>query len=367
MSLRETVAAWIAPKPEKRATYTEIFGSGWGPATYTGKHVNENTALNYSAVFACVRVLSFSVASLPLILYRRTADNGRERAIDLPLYEVLHDTPNPEMTSFNWTALVMTHALTWGNAYSEIEYNGGGRPVALWPLNPASMEDIRRRNGELVYQYRLPGGEVAMLPGYRVHHMRGLSSDGIHGYSPVRKAMQSIALGLATEEFGARFFGNGARPGSVLKFPGQLSDEAFDRLRAHWADTGEGLSNSNRMQILEEGLDIETIGVPPEEAQFLETRKFQVVDIARWYGVPPHKIGALENATFSNIEHQAIEFVTDSLRPWLVNHERMLRRDLLTKLERKRLFIEYLVDALLRGETRLAATNRMGPPSRTRS
>ncbi|MEZ4684188.1 MAG: phage portal protein [Caldilineaceae bacterium] len=322
---------------------------GLGRSSYAGVPVTDESAMTYSAVFAAIRLLSWSTAMLPLLTYRRQ-DRGKVRADDHPLYPLLKEEANPEMTAFDFRSTLMSHAVGRGNGYAEIEWSTSGQPIALWPLNPAKTT-AERVNGQLRYLVQLPDGTTANLPSWRVHHIRGLSGNGIVGYSPVRLAMQAIGLGLATEEFGSRFFGNGARPGLIVRHPGQLSDTAFDRLKTSFNADHEGLSNSHRVKILEEGMEIETVGVPPEEAQFLETRKFQVTEIARWFNVPPHMIADMSGATFSNIEEQGVEFVTYSLGPWLTNVEQALTRDLLTPAEKKVLLIEHLVDGLLRGRT----------------
>lgn len=340
--------------PSSHSGWERIFGGGM--TSHAGVTVTEEGALSLSTVFACAKVLGESVAMLPLLTYRKRADGGKERAPEHPLYSLLHDLPNPEMTAFEWRETKTVHVALRGNGYSEIEWSNGGRPLALWPLNPAKMEIVRQA-GELRYLYQLPDGTTANLPSWRVHHVRGMSGNGIQGYSVVRLAMQSIGLGLGTEEFGARWFGNGARPGLLLKAPGRLSDGAYARLKESWNADHQGLSNAHRVKILEEGLDAMTVGVPPEESQFLETRKFQVNEIARWFRVPPHMVGDLEHASFSNIEEQGLEFVIYTLMPWLVRHEQAISRDLLTETERQTYFVKYLVNGLLRGniETRYAA------------
>lgn len=322
----------------------------WGlnSTTYAGPVVTEDTAMTYSAVFAAVRLLSWSIAMLPLLTYRRRPGQGRDRAVEHPLYNVLKEEANPEMTAFNFRSLVNSHAIARGNGFAEIEWSRSGTVMALWPLNPTRM-DVQRIQGELRYLYDLPDGTTANLPAWRVHHVRGLGGNGVIGYSVIRMAMQAIGLGLGTEEYGARFFGNGARPGVILRHPGKLSDTAFGRLQKSWNADHQGLTNAHRAKILEEGMDVETIGVPPEEAQFLETRKFQISEIARWFNVPPHMLADLERATFGNIEEQGLGFVTYSLGPWLVNIEQQLALDLLTREEKKTLYVEHLVDGLLRG------------------
>lgn len=331
--------------PASNIDWSYIFGRG--SRSNAGVDVTPYSALNYAAYYACIRVISETIATLPLLVYRQK-NKSKDRAPELPLYKLLHDKPNPEMTSVEYRETKFAHVLSWGNHYSEIEINGAGKPIALWPLNPAKME-VTRTNGQLVYLYTLPDGGVKILPAWRVHHLRGLSNDGIRGYVTTELAKEAIGLGQGTEEYGARFFGNGARPGLILRHPNKLSPAAAERLKESFADDHQGLTNAHRTKVLEEGMDISTIGIPPEEAQFLETRKFQALEIARIFRVPPHMIGDLDRATFSNIEEQSLNFVIYCLRPWLVRDEQRLAADLLTDVEQQTLQIEYLVDALLRG------------------
>lgn len=316
----------------------------------SGVSVTEESALRLAAVYACVRVLSETVASLPLIIYERL-ERGKQRAADHPLYRILHDAPNPVMTAFEYWECVTSHVTLWGNSISEIEFDGAGRVMALWPLRPDSLREVRRLGDTLSYLYQLPDGKEIALPGDRVFHIRGLSSDGITGYSPVRLAREQMGMGLAVEEFGARFFRNGARPGGVLQHPGVLDEEAFERLKATWAESYQGLSNAHRMAILEEGMTYQSIGVPPDEAQFLESMKFNRSQIASIFRIPPHMIGDLERATFSNIEQQSIEFKTYTMEPWLVRIQQAVNNRLLGDGERELYFAEFLADALLRGDT----------------
>jgi HK97 family phage portal protein len=319
-----------------------------GVDTSAGISVSPSTSLQSTAVFACVRILAESVASLPLILYERL-ERGKQRATGHPLYFILHDLPNPEMTSMEFREVLMGHLALWGNAYCEIVADGSGRVLELWPLRPDRMQ-VLRENGNLIYKYSLPSGGTVLLRNDQVMHIRAFGTDGVLGLSPIALARQAVGLSLATEEFGARFFGNGARPGIVLQHPGRLSEEAVRRLRMSWEDRHQGLSNAHRIAILEEGMSVAQVGIPPEDAQFLETRRFQVTEIARIFRVPPHMLADLERATFSNIEHQSIEFVTHTVRPWLVRWEQAINRDLILPRERGRYFAEFLVDGLLRGD-----------------
>jgi HK97 family phage portal protein len=317
----------------------------------TGVSVTESSSLQSVAVWSCVRILSETMASLPLFLYKRLP-RGKGRAIDHSLYTLLHDQPNPEMTSFTFREVLMAHLVTWGNAYAEIEYDTDKMTVkALWPLRPDMMRVERNKGtGQITYGYSLPyGAGQAALPAYKVLHIPGLGFDGIMGYSPITMAREAIGLSLATEEFGARFFSGGATPGGVLEHPQKMSDDAKKRLKVAWNEMHQGLSNQHRIAILEEGMKFNKIGIPLNDAQFLETRKFQKNEIAALFHVPPHMIGDLERATFSNIEEQALEFVVYTMRPWLVRWEQAINWKLLTAPNDKGYFAEFMVDALLRG------------------
>jgi len=320
-----------------------------GNSTYAGPSVTEDNAMRSSAVYACIRIISESIASLPLVLYKQQGRN-KNRATTHPLYPLLHDMANPEMTAFEWRELMVAHALLRGNGYSEIDTDNFGKVRALWPLNPAMMEGYERRGGLLHWLYRLPDGNLRTIESSRIHHIKGLG-DGVMGYSPIQQAAkQAVGLSLAAEEYGSRFYSNGARPGLILKHPGKLSPAAAERLKASFASEHQGLSNAHRTKILEEGMDVTTIGIPNNEAQFLETRKFQVTEIARIYRVPPHMLADLDRATFSNIEQQSLNFVIYTLMPWLVRHEQAIYRDLLSPEERRNHFAKYIVEGMLRGD-----------------
>lgn len=324
----------------------------WGsrPNTHSGVEVTVTTAMQTSAVFGCVRILSESLAQLPLILYERKG-NAKERAVNHPLYWLLHDQPNPELTSFEVREIATAHVALWGNSYSYIERDGNGRVLSIWPLRPDKMRIKRRPSGDLVYLYTMPQtGQVKPWDKYNILHIRGLGFDGFMGFSVLEMARNAIGTALAAEEYGARFYANGARPGGYLTFPGVLDDDQYKRLSQSWAATSGGLSNAHKVAILEEGLTYHDIGIPQKDAQFLETRKFQIAEIARFYRVPPHMLADLERATFSNIEQQSIEFVTHTLGPWLTRWEQALKRDLLSTPEKTRYYLEFLTAALLRGD-----------------
>ena len=312
----------------------------------SGKAVNEKTALQTTAVYACVRILAETIASLPFHTYRYTL-NGKEKAIEHPIYYLLHSEPNPEMTSFVFRETLMSHLLLWGNAYAQIIRDGRGRVLGLYPLLPNKVIVNRNQHGELVYQYEKEG-QTYFLRSYEVLHIPGLGFDGIIGYSPIAMAKNAVGMAIATEEYGAKFFANGANPGGVLEHPGVVKDPA--RIRESWNAVYQGSSNAHRVAVLEEGMKFQSIGIPPEQAQFLETRKFQINEIARIFRIPPHMIGDLEKSSFSNIEQQSLEFVMYTLDPWVVRWEQAIQRALFTEKEKRQYFVKFNVDGLLRGD-----------------
>ena len=331
------------------SSYRFLFGG-----STSGKSVNERSAMQMTAVYACVRILSESIAGLPVHLYQYKDGGSKAKAIDHPLYTLLHDEPNPEMTSFVFRETLMTHLLLWGNAYAQIIRNGKGQVVGLYPLMPNRMSVDRDDKGQLYYQYQMQDsdantgktGTVTLKPS-DVLHIPGLGFDGLVGYSPIAMAKNAIGLSIATEEYGAKFFANGATPGGLLEYPGTVKNP--DAIRESWSKGFSG-SNSHKVAILEEGMHYTPISISPEQAQFLETRKFQIDEIARIFRVPPHMVGDLEKSSFSNIEQQSLEFVKYTLEPWIVRWEQSLNRALLTDSEKAAYFVQFNVDGLLRGD-----------------
>ena len=321
----------------------------------SGKNVNERSAMQMTAVYACVRILSEAIAGLPLHLYRYNDKGGKEKATDHPLYFLLHDEPNAEMTSFSFRETMMTHLLLWGNAYAQIIRNGKGGVMGLYPLMPDRMTVDRDENKRLYYEYRVSADDapinkesVVKLTPYEVLHIPGLGFDGLVGYSPIAMAKNAVGMAIACEEYGAKFFANGAQPIGVLEHPGVIKDPA--KLRENWQAVYGGSSNANKTAILEEGMKYSPISIAPEQAQFLETRKFQINEIARIFRVPPHMVGDLEKSSFSNIEQQSLEFVKYTLDPWVVRWEQSMMRSLLSQEEKGRYFAKFNVDGLLRGD-----------------
>jgi HK97 family phage portal protein len=328
-------------------------GGGWSflfGGTSSGKAVNERTAMQTTAVYACVRILAEAIASLPLHLYTHTGEGGKQRVNNHPLSYILHTEPNPEMTSFVFREALMAHLLLWGNAYAQIVRDGRGRVLALYPLLPSKMEVNRATNGELVYTYQRddPSYSVVTLRRDEVLHIPGLGFDGLIGYSPIAMAKNAIGMALATEEYGASFFSNGAQPGGVLEHPGVIKDP--QRVKESWNAAYQGSGNAHRVAVLEEGMKFSAIGIPPEQAQFLETRKFQINEIARIFRVPPHMVGDLEKSSCSNIEQQSLEFVKYTLDPWVIRWEQALQQSLILPGEKSSLFIKFNLDGLLRGD-----------------
>ena len=333
---------------ERRALSEQAWMQGtalWTRETATGRAVSPSESLQSVAVFACVRVLAETIGTLPLHVYRRLEPRGRERDPRHPLYRALHELPNPEMTSVELREAIVGHLALRGNAYLNVVPLGSGA-VELWPLRPDRMRVERLAGGGVGYFYTV-GGVEERLARRAVMHLRGLSSDGVVGYAPVTLAREAIGLALAAEEYGARLFANNARPGGALQVKDKLSKEGADRLKASWEAAHGGLDKAHRVAVLEEGVTWQQIGMAPEDAQFLETRKYQTSEIARLFRVPPHLIGDLERATFTNIEHQSLEFVIHTIRPWLVRIEQAIKRDLLTEDTH---YAEFLVDGLLRGD-----------------
>ena len=310
-----------------------------------GKPVNERTAMQTTVVYACVRIIAETIASLPLHVYRNL-DRGKERAPTHPLYPLLHAAPNPEMTSFVFRECLMSHLLLWGNAYAQIVRDGRGRIIALYPLLPDRMTPDRDAKGSLFYIYQKEGQAHYLSP-EDVLHIPGLGFDGILGHSPIALARNAIGLNIAAEEYGGKFFANGANPSGILTTPGVIKDP--EKVRSAWSKAYSG-ANAHKVAVLEENLHYERISIPNNEAQFLETRKFQIEEICRIFQVPPHLVASLDRATFSNIESQSISFVVHTIRPWLVRWEQALNRSLFFEKERGDFFVSFVVDGLLRGD-----------------
>lgn len=336
----------------KRALTLEGFGEDvrLGP-TDAGETITPETSLQISAVYACVRVLSESIASLPLKVYERNDDGSRREAVGHPAYRLLHDRPNPAMTSFVAREVQVASLAMRGNAYLEKIRDRSGVLRELWPIKPGRVTmKLARENGRPAKRFLIDGGE-RVLGTDSVLHIPGLGLDGYVGLSPLAQARHALGLSRAAEKFGSKLFANGARPGGVLEHPGRFkSDDAARRLRESFERLYQGTDNSHRLAVLEEGMKYHEIGIPPEDAEFLATRKFQIAEIARIYRIPLHMLGELDRATFSNIEQQSLEFVVHTLRPWLVRIEQAYNAELFPEEDGGRYFAEFSVDGLLRGD-----------------
>lgn len=315
--------------------------------TWAGKAVTERSAMQLTAVYSCVRIISETVASLPLHVYEYT-DNGKEKVYEHPLYRILHDIPNPEMNSFILREVMMNHLLLWGNSYCQIIRNGKGEVAELYPLLPERMSIERTEDGKLYYAYSSDNNGTIVFRKDEILHVVGLGFDGLIGYSPIAMAKNALGLAIAAEQYGASFFSNSGTPSGVLEHPDVLKDPK--RLREAWMDAFGGSSNAHKVAVLEEGVKFTPISINPHEAEFLETRKFQTNEICRIFRVPPHMIADLEKSSFNNIEMQSLEFVTNTIRPWLVRIEQSIFQQLLTEEEQKKYFVKFNVDGLLRGD-----------------
>ena len=322
------------------------YGSWFYSSTSTaGAQVNQATALTSSAVWSAVRHISEGVSSLPLILYKKGADGARVCADFHPLYLILKDRANPEMSSMIFRETLMGHVLTWGNGYAEIERDPDtGRVVALWPLRPDIMEPVRDKNGDLFYRY----GSLIFLP-EEIFHLKGLGFDGVKGYSIVAQARDSIGLSMALENFGSTFFGNGAKPAGVISVPGKLSAEALQNMRKSWEDMHSSQRNAHRVAILQNGVTFQSIGTDPDDSQWLTSRAFQIQEIARWFKIPSSKLGDNANKTYSSLEQDNLAFLQETLRPWMVRWEQEIQHKLICDMDS--MYAEHNSDALLRSDS----------------
>lgn len=334
----------------------------YGYGTPTGLNITPDNALTVTAYFAAVRFRAFAVGSLPKILYQRIQDGNKRRAAEKKLYRILHDEPNDDMSAFDLWAMLDSHVTMRGNGYAEIVPDENGDVSALYPLRPDKMQVMRKDDGSLEYVYELPekfNRRKVVLAPERVLHLRGLTSDGVMGISQITYMRNAVGLAKATEHYGSAYFGNGANPGVVLKHPGKIKDrQMVDSLRGQWEEMHSGLDNAHRVAILEEGMSVEKVGLSPEDSQFLETRQFQITEIARMTDVPPSMIFELTNMNFASMEQMTLDYVVHHLRPWLVAYEQQCNRSLLLRSEKQSgYFVENLIDGLLRGDlaTRYAA------------
>jgi len=331
----------------KSAADEYFWRSLYGTTSVTGAMVTADSAMRVAAVHAAVNVIAKTMASLPLHVYERVG-NGKTRASTHPLYELLHSKPNSWQTSFEFRSQMQWNLCLRGNAYALISWAGRDRVQELLPLHPDRMTVTQRDDLSLVYEYQRPNGTRIQFEAEEILHIRGMSSDGIVGRSVLEDARDVLGVAQATQEYAGRLFKNDATPGVVIKSPKPLGKEAANRLRESWNQAFSGAGNARRTAVLEDGLTIERISMTADDSQFLETRKMSRSEIAGLFGVPAHMIGDMDRATFSNIEHQGIEFATHCIRPWAVNWEQALSRALFTAPWLY--FAEFNLDALTRGD-----------------
>lgn len=320
---------------------------GWHRAATNGIVVNQDKADTVAAWFGGVRVIAEDVAKLPLITYRR---NGRAkvRATDHPMYRLLHDAPNPEMTSFIWRETAMGHLINWGNCYAERELDDRGRTIAMWPLRPDRME-VRLDDTTRTYVYTVkPGTAPVELEPRRIFHIPGMGFDGLIGHSVLHMARETLSQALALREYSSRVLERDARPGVILTHPNTLSSVARKNIRDSWEAEHGGFTNAGRTAVLEEGITVTELGLPRDDLLFIQGQQWQVTEVARWLRLAPHKLADLTHATFSNIEEQSLDHVSSTLQAWLTRWEQQIDKDLLPE---PGLFAEHLMDAALRGKT----------------
>lgn len=325
----------------------------FGSPTSSGEMVTESTAMSFSVVYACIKVISESVAQIPLKVYERLPNGGKREASSHPLYELLHDWPNDEMTSFTWREAMASHLCGWGNCYSYIDFGRDGRPKAIELLSPDRVKPKRLdSNDKLVYDVTSRKGQTARYAKEQILHVPGMGFDGIVGYSPIRVAAETIGTGMAAQKYIGSFFKNGAVPRGILEHPSNMSQEAQDRLRENWNKTYGGSDNAHKVAILEEDMKFRIVSVNPVDAQLIETMKLSRSQIAGIFRVPAHMINDLDKATFSNVDQLSLEFVKFSLMPWLMRMEYVFNRRLFLPSERGKYFCEFLTDSLLRGDAK---------------
>lgn len=346
---------WLSLSLTNPSDARKLAGLSVGGTSAAGVPVNEHTAFNLSAVWSAVGLISGHTAVVPLNHYKRLEKGGKERVRKSNINRMFHVAMNPEMSAFVGRETLQAHVMLWGNGYAEIEWDGAGRPLYLWPIEPSRVTARRNALGQVEYVVWNPSRPNSIVPAEDMLHIPGLGFDGITGYSVVSIARESFGLGMAAERFGNVFFGEGSTFGGILAHPGELSPEAKKGIRDDIEKQHKGVERAHRFLVLEEGMKYERIGIPPNDAQFLETRKFQIEEVARWFNLPPHKLKHLERSTNNNIEHQGIEYYTDTLLPWYVRWEQEVTRKLIPPLEQNIQFIEHNVEGLLRGDSQSRA------------
>jgi HK97 family phage portal protein len=335
--------------PSDKKAWNPSLWNLYSGGDHSGENVNEYTALTYSAVFNAITLISGSLGSLPLHLMRQNG-KSKERALEQSLYRIMHSKANPYMTAMSLREILMAHVLGWGNGYAEIVRDRSGIIKELWPITPNRVTP-RMFEGDMIYEIKVDGSTV-VLKRPQILHLAGLGFDGFVGYSIVSMAAKSIGLGMALETFGGLYFKQGTHPGVIVSHPGKLNDESHSNLQKSLANTYSGLGKSHRLMLLEDGMKLEKIGIPPNDSQFLESRQHQVPEIARWFNLPPHKLKDLTKSSFNNIEQEQLSYVIDSLLPWAVRLEQSYDMQLLTENDQKQgLYFKHVFEGMLRGSS----------------
>ena len=345
-SLIELRGERFDPLHPRDPALAQLFGGGFESSS--GIVVTEASAVTFSAVYAAVAFYAETMGSLPLFVFKDDDQGNHVKAPEHPSFDALHSRPNPLMSAMTFRSTMTMHLALQGNAYAEIVRDGRGNAREYWPLAPSRVTP-KVEGGTLFYEVRYDDGTRIMSPSQILHH-KDLGGDGITGWSRIRLARESIGAGLAAEQYGATFFGNNGVPGIILKHPGNPSDKAIENIRNSWTGKHKGPSKAHRIAVLREGMDITTVGIPPDDAQFIATREFSIVDVARWYRLPPHVLQSLQKANFSNVEHLEISLVVYSVRPWAVRMEQEYNRQAFPPGDTSH-FTEHILDGLLRGDT----------------
>lgn len=334
---------------DDRSTGGDFWFDPVGIRSASGMRVSADNALRLAAVYASVRILAETMASLPFVLYRQRADGGKDRVTNHWLYRLLAKRPNRYQNPFEWREMLQGHLVLRGNAYNQIIANVRGEVTELLPIHPDRIRIELLPSGD--YRYRVTDrmGQESVMPRGEIWHLRGLSSDGLIGMSPIELARESLGMALAAQDYGARFFANDAKPtGGWIEFPGSFKDQEAKKLFRESYQQAQSGTNRGKVLVLENGMKFHEVGVTNKDAQFLELRKFQITDIARLFRVPPHMIADLDRATFSNIEQQSLEFVMHTMTPWAERWEAGIEADLL--LDGEELEVEFDFANLMRGD-----------------
>jgi HK97 family phage portal protein len=331
-----------------------IFG---GRPTFSGERITNENAIYNSNVYTCASILGGDIGKLPIQIFRRKGDSI-QRDTSHPVSQLLGIRPNPYMSAYTFKELLQVHACTWGNGYANIERDAAGYPVALWPLNPAltdvTMDPV---TGEIWYLTTLPNGETRKLTWYDVFHIKLLGNSGLKGMTPIAAIREKLGVQQASDKFIGSFYSHGTATRGVLEVPGNpLTKEAKDLLREKWESVNTGLTNYQRVNILDGGMTYKEIGMNLIDAQFIDTQKFGILEVAKIYKIPPHKLGQLDRATFSNIEHQSLEYVKNTLQPLIVNWEQEINYKLFGPSEQKKYYSKFNVTSELRGDAASRAT-----------